>query len=83
MDYIDMKKPSIPLEKVMIADYIHHPLDLSIFYEADAYIALCHIELGNKEEAIRYAEKALANISPMPHTPYKDFIMETYELITK
>jgi transcriptional regulator with XRE-family HTH domain len=71
------------LEKVVIADYIHHPLDLSIFYEADAYIARCHLELGNKEEAIRYVEKALANILPMPHTPYKDFIEKTYELITK
>ncbi|WP_186672244.1 helix-turn-helix transcriptional regulator [Sporosarcina sp. BP05] len=71
------------LEKVVIANYIHHPLDLSIFYEADAYIARCHLELGNKEEAIRYAEKALANISVMPHTPYKDFITETYKMITK
>lgn len=72
----------VSLEKVVIADYVHHPLDLSIFYEADAYIARCHLKLGNKEEAIRYAEKALANISPMPHTPYKEFIMKTYELIT-
>jgi len=71
------------LEKVVIADYIHHPLDLSIFYEADAYIARCHLELGNKEESIRYAKKALANISAMPHTPYKEFIMKTYELTTQ
>ena len=70
------------LEQVEIADYIHHPLDLSIFYEADAYIARCHFTLGNKEIAGQFAKKAVDNISPMPHTPYKDFIMETYALIT-
>jgi len=71
------------LEKVEIADYIHHPLDLSQLYERDAYIARCHLELGNKEDALHYAQKAFDNISPMPHSPHKDFITATYELITK
>ena len=67
------------LRKVTIADYVHHPFDLSIFYAGDAYAALCHLELGNFEKAIKHAEIAVQNISPLPHTPYKDFINETYE----
>ncbi|MGN7386461.1 XRE family transcriptional regulator [Sporosarcina sp. SAFN-015] len=68
-------------EKVVIADYIHHPFDLSIFFEKDAYAALCHLELGEKAEAHRSIEIAVKNVSNMPRTPYKDFIMETYELL--
>lgn len=70
------------LEQVKIANYIHHPLDLSVFYEVDAYIARCHFALGHEEKAGQFAKQALDNISLMPHTPYKDFIMETYDLIT-
>jgi len=68
-------------EKIIIADYTHHPFDLSIFYEKDAYTALCHLALGNKIEALRSIDIAVKNISSMPRTPYKDFIMDTYELI--
>jgi tetratricopeptide (TPR) repeat protein len=68
-------------EQVVIADYIHHPFDLSIFYEKDAYAALCHRALGDDAAAIRSIDIAVSNISSMPRTPYKDFIMETYELI--
>ncbi|HJF34072.1 MAG TPA: helix-turn-helix transcriptional regulator [Sporosarcina psychrophila] len=70
------------LEKVTIADYIHHPFDLSSLYEHDAYEALCQLKIGNSSEASRLIQIAVDNISLMPHTPYKDFIMETYELIT-
>ncbi|MDW0118041.1 helix-turn-helix transcriptional regulator [Sporosarcina thermotolerans] len=69
--------------KIVIADYIHHPFDLSIFYEKDAYAALCYLELGDKAEAHRSIEIAVDNISSMPRTPYKDFIMKTYESIRK
>lgn len=70
------------LAQVTIAVYIHHPLDLSMFYERDAYHALCQQKLGNLVEARRLIQIAVDNISLMPHTPYKDFIMETYDLIT-
>lgn len=73
----------VALEKVKIADYTHHPFDLSIFYEKDAYKALCYMELGNLIEGRRLAGLAMQNISMMPRTPYKDFILETYELLTK
>ncbi|WP_339254802.1 helix-turn-helix transcriptional regulator [Sporosarcina sp. FSL W8-0480] len=68
-------------DKVVIADFVHHPFDLSIFYEKDAYAALCHLELGDEADAYRSIEIAVKNVSNMPRTPYKDFIMETYELI--
>lgn len=77
------KEALASLEKVEIADYIHHPVDLSLLYERDAYIARCHLKLGNKEDALYYAQKAFDNISPMPHSPYKDFITATYELMAK
>lgn len=71
------------LEKVEIADYIHHPIDLSQLYERDAYIARCHLKLGSNEDALYYAKKAYDDISSMPHSPHKDFITTTYEFITK
>ncbi|MCM3638323.1 helix-turn-helix domain-containing protein [Sporosarcina luteola] len=69
--------------KIVIADYVHHPFDLSIFYEKDAYAALCHQALGDEVEAIRSIDIAVNNISDMPHTPYKDFIMDTNLLIRR
>lgn len=79
----DFEHALVFLEKVTIADYIHHPFDLSSLYQKDAYQALCHAELGNSVEAIRLIDIAVENISSMPHSPYKDFIMTTHELITK
>ena len=69
------------LEKMKIPEYFNHPFDLAILYEADAYIALSYLALGNQEEALEHAKIAYDNISPMPHSPYKDFINETYEKI--
>lgn len=68
-------------EKVHIPDYAHHPFDLSILYEKDAYAALCHMALANETEAKQSIKIAVENISRMPDTLYKDFIMETYESI--
>lgn len=79
----DFEQALVFLEKVTIADYTHHPFDLSRLYEKDAYQALCHAELGNSVEATRLIDIAVENISTMPHTPYKDFIMATHELITR
>ncbi|WP_172370707.1 helix-turn-helix transcriptional regulator [Sporosarcina jiandibaonis] len=69
------------LVAVEIPGYVHHPLDLSLLFEADVYIALCHLALGNQEKALEHAKLAFNNIAPMPHSPYKDFINETYEKI--
>ncbi|TQR21477.1 helix-turn-helix domain-containing protein [Psychrobacillus vulpis] len=68
-------------EEVVIPEILHHPIDLSIFYEKDAYVALCYFELNQQEKAIEAAAKAVENINPMPHTPYKGFIQDTYEKV--
>ncbi|MGG0670932.1 helix-turn-helix transcriptional regulator [Lederbergia citrisecunda] len=65
-------------EKVSFPDFAHHPFDLSILYEKDAYAALCHLALGNEAEAYSLIEIAVENIAGMPSSRYKDFIMETY-----
>ncbi len=39
--------------------------------------------LGNKTEANRLIELAMEDISTMPITPYKDFIMGTYKTIKR
>lgn len=69
------------LEKVVIPEVLHHPVDLSIFFEKDAYIALCYLALNEKEQALKAASKAVENISEMPDTPYKMFIRDTYEKV--
>lgn len=67
--------------KVEIPDYSNHPFDLSIFYEIDAYRALCYQMLGDHNQAFTHAKLAYDNILPMPDSPYKKFIIETYEKI--
>ncbi|MBP2242677.1 transcriptional regulator with XRE-family HTH domain [Cytobacillus eiseniae] len=69
------------LNDIHFPDYMHHPFDLSIFYIADSYIALCHLELKNEHEALKAAKKAIDRFEPLPETSYKDFSMETYQLI--
>lgn len=69
------------LEQVVIQDVINHPIDLSIFYEKDAYLALCYVAIGQIEKAKAFAQKALGHIKEMPDTPYKTFIQETYKQI--
>lgn len=60
-----------------------HPLNLSIIYIIDAYIARCHYYLGNKKDAVRYAKKAWKKIkSETVHIAhYKEFIYETFVLM--
>ena len=69
------------LEKMKIPEYFNHPFDLAVLYEADAYMALSYVALGNQKKALVHAKFAYDNISPMPHSPYKKFIIETYEKI--
>ncbi|WP_144513637.1 helix-turn-helix domain-containing protein [Bacillus sp. FJAT-22090] len=69
------------LEAVVIPEVLHYPVDLSILYEKEAYIALCYLELDQKEKALEYISKAVENIAQMPDTPYKTFILNTYEKI--
>ncbi len=65
------------LKQVMISDQLHHPFDLSIFYEKDAYAALCAAELGDLKTAIELITIAENNMEQMPDSPYTQFVKET------
>ncbi|MBO1911311.1 hypothetical protein J4G37_41775, partial [Microvirga sp. 3-52] len=71
----------VALKKVDIPSPLHHPFDLGTLFEADAYMALSYLALGNQDKALEHAKLAYDNISPMPDSPFKDFIHETYEKI--
>lgn len=65
------------LSQVIISEHLHHPFDLSIYYEKDAYAALCSAELGDFSNAKKLAAVAAANMKKIPDNPYKKFIEET------
>jgi len=69
------------LEKVNIPSWAHHPFDLSLLYVTDTYKALCHLELGSGNDAIKFAKKAVENYSTLTNTPFQDFANETYNKI--
>ena len=71
----------IELKQMTIPEFLHHPFDLAVLYGVDAYMALSYAELGNKKKSLEHAKLAYDNISPMPDSPYKDFINKTYEKI--
>jgi transcriptional regulator with XRE-family HTH domain len=72
----------LSLDKVETPSDTHHPFDLSLFYIKDSYKALCHLELGAMEDALRYANLAIENFEELPHTLFKDFAFETYNRIS-
>ncbi|MGM0898798.1 MAG: helix-turn-helix domain-containing protein [Bacillota bacterium] len=61
--------------------FIHHPYDLSMHYEKEAYMALIYEQMGDHDQAKTYAQKAKELIEPMPDLPYKQFILETHRKI--
>lgn len=71
------------LERIVIPEFIHHPMDLSIFYCKDAYLAASQEALGNHKEAMILAETAVKNIAEMPESPYKKFINDIYQKLSK
>ncbi|PKH11648.1 helix-turn-helix domain-containing protein [Planomicrobium sp. MB-3u-38] len=70
------------LEKHRLWEFMHHPYDLLMNYEKDAYLALIYEEQGRHELAMKHAEIAKNNADPMPDLPYKKFIMNVYNEIT-
>ncbi|QTD39594.1 helix-turn-helix domain-containing protein [Sporosarcina sp. Te-1] len=70
------------LLKVEIPEFTKHPVDLSIFYEGEAYLAKCYAAMGENEEARKWALLAKDHISLFPDSPYKTFIQQTYEELT-
>lgn len=69
------------LKKHKLWEFLHHPYDLSLHYEKDAYMALVYLELGDKELAIKHATIAKELIEPMPDLPHKKFILKVYEQV--
>lgn len=76
-----LKEALEKFDEVKIPTVTHHPIDLSIFYEKDAYIALCYLELNQVEKAVCAIKVAMTNVDKMPNTPYKVFIQATYEQV--
>lgn len=70
------------LKKHTLWEFLHHPYDLSLHYEKDAYLALIYMELGQKELAIKHATIAKDLIEPLPDLPHKRFISKVYEQVT-
>lgn len=70
------------LKKHTLWEFLHHPYDLSMHYEKDAYLALIYRELGKKELAVKHATLAKDLIEPMPDLPHKLFILKVYEQVT-
>lgn len=64
-------------EQVTIPSYTNHPFDLSIFYEKEAYEALCYQALQKMDCAKTAIQRAVENIQPLLNTPYKAFILTT------
>lgn len=73
------EKAITEFKAVKVPYYMNHPFDLIFFYGADAYMALCYFEIGDKEKALTYATLAYEKVLPMPSLPHKKFIIETYE----
>lgn len=69
------------LEKHKLWEFMHHPYDLLMNYEKDAYLALIYEEQNRHELALKHAEIAKNNAEPMPDLPYKKFIMDVYNQI--
>ncbi|TWT04144.1 helix-turn-helix transcriptional regulator [Planococcus sp. CPCC 101016] len=70
------------LNKHQLWEFLHHPYDLSMHYEKDAYLALIYMKIGKNELAAKHADIAKNLIEPMPDLPYKTFILTVYEQVT-
>ncbi|WP_142827271.1 helix-turn-helix domain-containing protein [Planococcus soli] len=70
------------LKKHTLWEFLHHPYDLSMHYEKDAYMAMIYMKLGNSELAVKHATIAKNLIEPMPDLPYKTFILDVYKQVT-
>lgn len=63
-------------------EYIHHPIDLSIFMEGEAYKAESLRATGETDRALELIRDVAERIAPLPRTPYKDRVQQVYEALT-
>lgn len=69
------------LKRHRTSDFLHHPYDLAMNYEKDAYMALIYEAQGKHSLAKKHAKTAKELIEPMPDLPYKQFILDVYRKI--
>ncbi|GIN41876.1 MULTISPECIES: helix-turn-helix domain-containing protein [Heyndrickxia] len=69
------------LDKVEVPSHTHHPFDLAIFYEKDSYKALCYIHLKKWDQALLSANQAMENFNELPHSPFKEFSLQTLKFV--
>ena len=70
------------LSQFSVPSYLHHPLDLALFYRVYTYRALCYVELGDLQKAKEEISIGVDYMESLPPTPYKTFMLEVYERIT-
>lgn len=71
------------LKRHKIWEFLHHPYDLAMNYEKDAYIALIYEQQGQHELAVKHADIAKNNVLPMLDLPYKKFILDVHQQIVR
>ena len=71
------------LKRHRTAEFLHHPYDLSMNYEKDAYLALIYEQQGKHALAVKHAILAKELIEPMLELPYKTFILGVYKEIVQ
>lgn len=71
------------LKRHRTAEFLHHPYDLSMNYEKDAYMALIYEQQGEHQLAVQHATLAKDLIESMLDLPYKKFIMNVYKKIVQ
>lgn len=59
-------------------EYIHHPIDLSIFMEGEAYKAESLWATGKTGEALDLIRDVHERIASLPGTPYKDRVKQVH-----
>jgi transcriptional regulator with XRE-family HTH domain len=63
-------------------EYIHHPIDLSIFMEGEAYKAESLWATGKTAEAVSLIRDVHERIAGIPSNPYKDRVEQVHERLT-
>lgn len=71
------------LERALVPrEFIHHPIDLSIFMEGEAYKAESLWETGETGRARELIRDVAERIGPLPRTPYKNRVQQVHERLT-
>ncbi|WP_227394739.1 helix-turn-helix domain-containing protein [Jeotgalibacillus aurantiacus] len=77
----DIERALEELSDFTIPSSVYHPFDITMLYTTYSYRALCLAHKGQWEEAMKDAELAKSAVKDFPHTPYHDFIYDTWEKI--